>query len=462
MMRMVQKVLAISGILLLVFAFYVSYKESNPNWKIAQKKAYRKAYERVKKLFEEASDEQEKKKYEALMKAYRKPEIGIKQILLRTGEVERCPTCHVDELLLLEKHATIAEEFPFEIYGCTVCHGGMGNATKEEDAHFGLRRNRDEMMNAAVYAESPCELCHLSDSSLMDAHPTDGGLGVGLMMNCGSCHWEEKGGKREVEEGKEKLARLHLSLAVGKETRYKVYLSFHTGTPKDYLNNFWARLRELTPPAPDPILSPPPTFREYNITGEKLQYMGASFCLSCHQSLVFYRPQTLQHVQYWMNSKFRTFEIVKQQPDFQQGDEEYRKKCYSCHTTGYDPKTGSYVEENVTCEACHGPGEFYARLMQMGLGAFLAEQARKQEGGSEPVFPEVEYIDLQGKVKKVAMGTFYAASGATISRITEDRNICYKCHTAAYHEMRPLELEERRLQMRSKTGGFLTLRTSPP
>ncbi|MFN4183130.1 MAG: hypothetical protein ACK4G3_08015, partial [bacterium] len=78
MMRMAQKVLGIAGIVLLVLSLYVSFRESNPEWKIAQKKAYREAYERVKKLFEEASDEKEKKKYELLMKAYRRPEIGIK------------------------------------------------------------------------------------------------------------------------------------------------------------------------------------------------------------------------------------------------------------------------------------------------------------------------------------------------------------------------------------------------
>lgn len=29
--------------------------------------------------------------------------------------------------------------------------------------------------------------------------------------------------------------------------------------------------------------------------------------------------------------------------------------CLACHTTGYDPNTGLYAFEGVTCEACHGP-----------------------------------------------------------------------------------------------------------
>ncbi len=30
-------------------------------------------------------------------------------------------------------------------------------------------------------------------------------------------------------------------------------------------------------------------------------------------------------------------------------------ECLGCHTTGYDPATGSYHAEGVTCEACHDP-----------------------------------------------------------------------------------------------------------
>ncbi len=31
------------------------------------------------------------------------------------------------------------------------------------------------------------------------------------------------------------------------------------------------------------------------------------------------------------------------------------EKCLACHTTGYDPNTGAYEAEGVTCEACHSP-----------------------------------------------------------------------------------------------------------
>jgi hypothetical protein len=37
-------------------------------------------------------------------------------------------------------------------------------------------------------------------------------------------------------------------------------------------------------------------------------------------------------------------------------NQDYRLRCGSCHTVGFNPKTRQFVELNVGCEACHGPG----------------------------------------------------------------------------------------------------------
>src|SRR4030042_6450341 len=29
-------------------------------------------------------------------------------------------------------------------------------------------------------------------------------------------------------------------------------------------------------------------------------------------------------------------------------------ECLACHTTGFNPETGSYMFEGITCESCHG------------------------------------------------------------------------------------------------------------
>ncbi|MGH8103185.1 MAG: multiheme c-type cytochrome, partial [bacterium] len=518
------------GAVLIALFLYVTYEQESLPWMATQKRMYQKAYQRAKTKYAttRADEEKVRAKYQGLKDAYSKPRIEIKQIVLRTLEVERCITCHVDEDELSEKHGDIKNDFPTEIYGCTVCHVGDGRSTEEPSAHYGLLRTRDEMLAAAIYAESPCAFCHVDRQPLLMAHPSAAGLDAGIYLDCTTCHVHK--GSQDVE----KQVLPHLGLRVNKEERGKVHLAFSGESPKTKLYGFWRRMRELTPPSSDPILAPPPTFREFNVTGDRLKYRGAAFCRTCHDaeiaggSVVKYRPETLEHTQFWLKSKFRTFEIVKRQPDyinppptypldpfFEKQDEafrtqclnnagkrptwcpravkpdEYRELCWQCHTTGYDAGTHEYVEAGVTCEACHGPGEYFATLMQMGLNYFLADQDRKlknfqleekiaplraslkaatdqtdQEnisGMSEvikelekqeqlSVFPAVQYTDIEGNVRTAYLGTFYSQSGATISRIADDRNVCIRCHVVNYHDMRPRDLEFKRLEDRPGKG----------
>ncbi|GAX62552.1 intracellular protease/amidase [Candidatus Scalindua japonica] len=88
--------------------------------------------------------------------------------------------------------------------------------------------------------------------------------------------------------------------------------------------------------------------------------MGSGKCIRCHTGL------TAPYVERWKRVKFESFNVIKEAPDFIKGDEEYRKKCYECHTSGYNKETGTYEEEGITCEACHGPGEVYAFFMDRG------------------------------------------------------------------------------------------------
>ena len=37
-------------------------------------------------------------------------------------------------------------------------------------------------------------------------------------------------------------------------------------------------------------------------------------------------------------------------------NQDYRLRCGSCHTVGLNPKTRQFVELNIGCEVCHGPG----------------------------------------------------------------------------------------------------------
>lgn len=93
---------------------------------------------------------------------------------------------------------------------------------------------------------------------------------------------------------------------------------------------------------------------------EEAAYVGSESCIGCHEDL------HKKHVEVWRKSLMATkaFSPIKSEKD--------KIKCIPCHATGYDPEKKTYKEENVACEACHGPGEKYQEMM-MGANA--------QEGG---------------------------------------------------------------------------------
>ena len=42
------------------------------------------------------------------------------------------------------------------------------------------------------------------------------------------------------------------------------------------------------------------------------------------------------------------------------GPADWLSRCAGCHTTGFDPKTDTFAELSIGCEACHGPGAEHA------------------------------------------------------------------------------------------------------
>ncbi len=71
-------------------------------------------------------------------------------------------------------------------------------------------------------------------------------------------------------------------------------------------------------------------------------YAGSEACAKCHEDI---------HTD-WMTTRHAQ---AFSSPIFQQDWTKLNSQsnCLQCHTTGYDPKTGSYSEAGVSCEACH-------------------------------------------------------------------------------------------------------------
>lgn len=99
------------------------------------------------------------------------------------------------------------------------------------------------------------------------------------------------------------------------------------------------------------------------------KYMGAKACKKCHM-----KSSVGKQYKIWEEGKHaKAFELLKGEEAVKVGEKLGLKKkphespeCLKCHTTAYgvDKKAlgDKYdPEEGVTCEACHGAGEFFAK-----------------------------------------------------------------------------------------------------
>ena len=116
----------------------VLWKEMNPEWKLYQKAFFLEEKKRITTAMESA-DEARRLKLQKRLVALHRPQYRIRQILLEDGRrADRCVICHLDLKQLEKKHPEI-DRFPFEEYGCSVCHGGVGRATEKSMAHSTMR-----------------------------------------------------------------------------------------------------------------------------------------------------------------------------------------------------------------------------------------------------------------------------------------------------------------------------------
>ena len=265
-------IFALLVISFLVTLGFILYNEMNPEWKRHQEAFFRQERDTVKKALARA-DKTERAKLQTRLRYLSRPDYRIRQILLKGGSrVDRCNTCHMDLKELEKKHPEI-ERFPFEQYGCSVCHGGVGRATEKSMAHS--------------------------------------------------------------------------SLHIPRRPLYEYLQARNIGTSA--LDLF-----------------------KYSAYGERISFSGSNLCLRCHLSS---HPR---HVVRWRERKFKPFDKVrtKLKELLGSGLELDESRCLACHTTGFNPQTGTYLEDQVTCESCHGPGGFYAELMAGGRARDGAELAR--------------------------------------------------------------------------------------
>ncbi len=129
----------------------------------------------------------------------RQTPLQIRQIVVDDlGVVDRCTTCH----LAVESSLGVYQEqpfrrhpeapkhlyyqFPFDKYGCTVCHDGQGRATAADAAHGGVRYWDRPMLRGALL-QSACLKCH-DEPRLPGAALAVRGRQLYKEKECATCH----------------------------------------------------------------------------------------------------------------------------------------------------------------------------------------------------------------------------------------------------------------------------------
>jgi mono/diheme cytochrome c family protein len=188
------------------------------------------------------------------------------------------------------------------------------------------------------------------------------------MTHCARCHGEKGGPRRGIRpiNSKDYLKRvddtiLYKIIERGIPGTGMVALADREGGPLNPeqirdLVDFIRSWEKTAPTLPGEEALPKKTL----FVQEEAAYVGSESCIGCHEDL------NKKQVSVWKKSLMATkaFSLINNEKD--------KTKCIPCHATGYDPEKKTYKEENVGCEACHGPGEKYQEMM-MGANA--------QEGG---------------------------------------------------------------------------------
>jgi mono/diheme cytochrome c family protein len=179
------------------------------------------------------------------------------------------------------------------------------------------------------------------------------------LIHCARCHGETGGPQKRIRAINSK----NYLKAVDDSILYKIIergiprtgmvaLGDKEGGPlnQEQLNQLVAFIRNWEKTAPVLPEEGPSKERPVFIQ-EEVAYVGSESCIGCHESL------NKKHIETWKKSAMATkaFLLIRGETD--------KTKCTPCHATGFDPEKKTYKEENVSCEACHGPGEKYQEMM---------------------------------------------------------------------------------------------------
>ncbi len=142
------------------------------------------------------------------------------------------------------------------------------------------------------------------------------------------------------------------------------------------------------------------------------KYIGTTKCKMCHDSEVKGKihakwASTKHAAAYATLANEESKKIAK---EMKIEDPQKDGKCLKCHVTGYKEATGDKysMEEGVTCEACHGPGEHYWSMkvmknkelaLEKGLVEPTEELCATCHNKKSPTYKPIKYEEAYKQVE---------------------------------------------------------------
>jgi len=353
-MENARKWFAVSAVLLLVLVLIIALDNYNQEWK-----RYQRAY-LTKVLTEKAQAQKGSLSLlDQLMVAVQaESNLQIRKVVTEVGRsADLCMTCHVNvgvsgfaveplkDLLETHKDLKVIEQVPFDQVGCTACHGGNSLALNTELAHHEMRTRFAQIFEESIeklhsdrWAERQRGIERIRWMTAND---------FGFVFNA------------PQEKREEAIARILAWWQLHKDT----FL----------VEGFGERSSPFRTENPQAKLIDQRT--DVSIAGEPLQFVGSATCVACHGhpeiSDVYIPESSKRHVEMWFRPEFMTSKNIEEFKDHPFIDQEILKTM------------------DVTCEACHGPGSEYTKLMQKGMALEAAGQS-------------IDAAALIGKAKEIA------------------------------------------------------------
>lgn len=304
-------------------------------------------------------------------------DLNATKVVTEGGRIaDMCMSCHINQgvpgfeepplrdLLELHNEVFVLDEMPFGQVGCTSCHGGDPLALGSERAHEYLRDRYPE-----IFLESVEELRsshQMTRQEGIERIRWMTGSDFGFVFN-------DPVPEREAAIGRiMDWWRLHKDtfMTEGYGTRQSPFV------PENPQSQNIEGLTHVTP------------------LGEPLEFIGSRTCVSCHTNAnpngAPYIPESnVAHVERWYRDAHRSSEnpetyllnhpwlaevLITQTVDDPERQDELIAMMREARSTGEMPapqEIGGLMDQmasmDVTCEACHGPGSQYVKLMQKGL-----------------------------------------------------------------------------------------------